>query len=61
MDNKKPYIAYANAAKVVNEPAIGAVVSKICVDEPGQVAYGIIDYVPGCGFSYYDWPDRPRG
>ena len=47
MGNKKPYIAYADKAKVVDEASIGRVVLKICVDELGQVCFGIIDYVPG--------------
>ncbi|OGG45870.1 MAG: hypothetical protein A3F84_17085 [Candidatus Handelsmanbacteria bacterium RIFCSPLOWO2_12_FULL_64_10] len=43
----RPYIIYPDTAQSVEAGQLGAVVVKRYVDEPGQVSFGVIDYVPG--------------
>jgi len=43
----KPYIIYPNTAKPVEVGQLGAVVNMCYINEPGQVSFGAIDYVPG--------------
>ena len=41
-----PYITYPNAESV-EVHQIGATVTKCYINEPGQVSFGVMDYVPG--------------
>jgi len=43
----KPYIIYPATAHPVEQGQLGAVSIMRFVDEPGQVSFGVIDYVPG--------------
>ena len=43
----RPYITYTNATESVGVDQIGAVIARCYVNEPGQVSFGVIDYVPG--------------
>jgi len=43
----RPYITYPSAADTVEVHQIGEVVAKCYVNEPSQVSFGVIDYVPG--------------
>ena len=43
----KAYIIYPDTAKSKTEPELANVVIKSFVDEPGQVSFGTIDFVPG--------------
>lgn len=45
--NARPYIVYPHTARPVEAGQLGAVVVKCYVNEPGQVSFGVIDYVPG--------------
>lgn len=45
--NIRPYITYAHSTKSVEVHHIGLVVAKRYINEPGQVSFGTIDYVPG--------------
>ena len=42
----KPYIVYPEMAEVIGEK-LGQLLPKCFVNEPGQVSYGIVDFVPG--------------
>lgn len=42
----RPYIVYPTSESV-EAHQIGAVVAKCYINEPGQVSFGVIDYVPG--------------
>jgi len=42
----RPYIVYPTSESV-EAHQIGAVVAKCYINEPGQVSFGTIDYVPG--------------
>jgi len=43
--NTRPYIVYPDMAKIVE--LAGTAVVKSYINEPGQVSFGVIDYVPG--------------
>lgn len=43
----RPYITYPSATDTVEVHQIGEVVAKCYVNEPSQVSFGVIDYVPG--------------
>ena len=43
----RPYITYPSATDTVEVHQIGEVVTKCYVNEPSQVSFGVIDYVPG--------------
>ncbi len=43
----KPYIIYPDTARPVEVGKLGAVNIMCYVNEPGQVSFGVIDYVPG--------------
>ena len=43
----KPYITYFNKGKPAEVQQIGKVVSTCYINEPGQVSFGVINYVPG--------------
>jgi len=43
----RPYITYPSATGTVKVRQTEAVVQKCYVNEPGQVSFGVIDYVPG--------------
>jgi len=43
----RPYITYSNKDKRAEVQQVGPVVSTCYVNEPGQVSFGVIDYVPG--------------
>ena len=45
MENQT-YIIYPDTAKVVHEPGM-EVVAKHFISEPGQVSFGVVDFVPG--------------
>jgi len=45
--NTQPYIIYPGKGKQVEAGQVGAVVNMCYIDEPGQVSFGVIDYVPG--------------
>ncbi|HEY56382.1 MAG TPA: hypothetical protein G4N90_02975 [Dehalococcoidia bacterium] len=43
----RPYIIYPDKAGRLHEAGLGEVVVKSFIDEPGQVSFGVIDFVPG--------------
>ena len=43
----RPYIAYPSATDTVEVHQTGEIVNKCYVNEPSQVSFGVIDYVPG--------------
>ena len=43
----RPYISYPNATELVDVFQMGTIVAKRYINEPGQVSFGVIDYVPG--------------
>jgi len=43
----QPYIVYPHTAHPVEAGQLGAVVNRCYINEPGQVSFGVIDYVPG--------------
>lgn len=43
----RPYIVYPETACPVESGQLGAVVNRCFINEPGQVSFGVIDYVPG--------------
>jgi len=43
----RPYITYPSVTESVKVHHIGAVISKCYINEPGEVSFGVIDYVPG--------------
>ena len=45
--NQQPYIIYPGEAKQVEAGQVGKVINTCYIDEPGQVSFGVIDYVPG--------------
>lgn len=45
--NQQPYIIYPSEGKQVEAGRVGEVVNTCYIDEPGQVSFGVIDYVPG--------------
>ena len=48
---KHPFITYPSKAAAVQQ--VGDVISKTFVNEPGQVSFGTIDYVPGWRISLH--------
>jgi hypothetical protein len=44
---QQPYIIYPSEGKHVEAGQVGEVVNTCYIDEPGQVSFGVIDYVPG--------------
>ena len=44
---QQPYIIYPSEGKQVEAGRVGEVVNTCYIDEPGQVSFGVIDYVPG--------------
>ena len=54
----RPYITYTSAIDTIEVQQIGEVVAKCYVNEPGQVSFGVIDYVPGWLIAlhhHYTW------
>ena len=47
----KPYITYPKSPADVQR--VGVVISKTYVNEPGQVGFGSIDYIPGWHISLH--------
>ena len=45
--NQRPYLIYPSQGAQVEAGQVGDVVVTRYVDEPGQVSFGVIDYVPG--------------
>jgi len=45
--NQQPYIIYPSEGKQVEAGQVGEVINTCYIDEPGQVSFGVIDYVPG--------------
>ena len=45
--NQQPYIIYPSEGKQVEAGRVGEVINTCYIDEPGQVSFGVIDYVPG--------------
>ncbi len=45
--NQQPYIIYPSEGKQVEAGRVGEVVNTCYIDEPGQVSFGVIDYVTG--------------
>jgi len=45
--NQRPYIIYPSEGKQVEAGRVGEVINTCYIDEPGQVSFGVIDYVPG--------------
>jgi len=43
----KPYITYPGITGSAEVQQVGEVVTKCYVNEPGQVSFGVIDYIPG--------------
>ena len=43
----RPYITYPSATESVELHQVGAVVAKCYINEPGQVSFGVVDYIPG--------------
>ncbi len=42
-----PYIIYPSEGKQVEAGRVGEVINTCYIDEPGQVSFGVIDYMPG--------------
>ena len=45
--DQQPYIIYPSEVKQVEAGRVGEVINTCYIDEPGQVSFGVIDYVPG--------------
>ena len=43
----RPYITYPSATSTVEMRQMGEVAQKYYVNEPSQVSFGVIDYIPG--------------
>ena len=43
----KPYIVYPDNFEVLREAELGERISKRFINEPGQVSFGVVDFVPG--------------
>jgi len=43
----RPYITYPSATSTVEMRQMGEVAQKCYVNEPSQVSFGVIDYIPG--------------
>ena len=43
----RPYITYPSATERVKVHNIGEVIARCYLNEPGQVSFSVIDYVPG--------------
>jgi len=43
----RPYIIYSDTAGIIKEAGLGEIVIKRYINEPGQVSFGVVDFVPG--------------
>ncbi len=43
----KPYIIYPDKARLLYEAGLGEIVINNYINEPGQVSFGVVDFVPG--------------
>ncbi len=49
----RPYITYPGITGSAEVQQVGEVVDKCYVNEPSQVSFGVIDYVPGWFIASY--------